>query len=250
MYSIYDKLNIPDNCRTGNTIYKKMFYDMGSLSAGDKAIFKDDIDKITWQYSISPSNANIPKYKDDIREYDEIAVIEIELSNIKRYKRMCEIIQINIPYPILLIAKHENEFALNLAHKRTNLTDSSKNTVDDYHYSEWIDIDDLTKRQSQFLDSIEMAKQSFNNLYEFYNSLIGNLIKFNASIYSDDYESVSSKNVDEIKAIQNKIEKIDLEIVGLRSKMKKELHFNNKIKINVELKRLSDRKDILVNSLK
>lgn len=53
-----------------------------------------------------------------------------------------------------------------------------------------------------------------------------------------------------MKVYQDKIDKIDLEIVSFRSKIKKKLHFNNKMQINVEIKRLDQKKNELVEGLR
>ena len=57
---IYNKLNIPDECRINRTVFKKMFYDNAALSKGDKNLFVDSIDKIAWIYCLNQDNMNVP----------------------------------------------------------------------------------------------------------------------------------------------------------------------------------------------
>ena len=250
MNVIYKKLNIPSSCHLGNTIYKKMFYDMGVMTAKDKSIFKDDIAKITWSHSISPKTINIPKYSDNGREYDEIAVIEVALNDNKKYNRICEVIQQSIPYPIILILNIDSNILLSLAQKRTNQSDSSKNTIEEHILTEWIDADNLTKRQSDFLNTLDINSKPFTNLYEFYNSYVNSIIKLNASLHTNDFESVASVDADEVRDINAQINKIDLEMVALRSRIKKESNFNAKIKINVDIKKMEQRKNEILERLK
>ena len=76
---MYKCLNIPDSCFIGNTIYKKLFYENADLSTNDKSLFTDTISKITWLYCLKPETINISAYKDEVREYPEVEVIEVLL---------------------------------------------------------------------------------------------------------------------------------------------------------------------------
>ena len=87
---LLDKLAIPDSCLINKPIFKKLFYDNADLGTADKKALKEDIGKIRWLYTLKPSTINIQKYVDDEREYLEIAVLHIELSNISRIKRIAD----------------------------------------------------------------------------------------------------------------------------------------------------------------
>lgn len=109
---IYNKLNIPDECRINRTVFKKMFYDNIAISKGDKDLFIDSIDKITWIYCLNQDNMNIPAYVTEEREYLEMEIIEVTLSENKGIKRIAEIIMRAIPYPMLLIFSFEGKYQL------------------------------------------------------------------------------------------------------------------------------------------
>jgi len=61
------------------------------------------MEKIIWQFSLKNSTINIPPYKDEVREYEEIAIIEVMLENKDNVSRFSEITQRTIPYPLVLI---------------------------------------------------------------------------------------------------------------------------------------------------
>ncbi|EFG90182.1 hypothetical protein CLCAR_0388 [Clostridium carboxidivorans P7] len=75
----YEKMNIPENCNVGSTIFKKLFYENGTLTSSDKDIFTNDIEKITWKYSFKEENLNIKRFKNEELDYEEIALIEVLL---------------------------------------------------------------------------------------------------------------------------------------------------------------------------
>ena len=134
---IYNKLNIPDECRINRTVFKKMFYDNAVISKGDKDLFIDSIDKITWIYCLNQDNMNIPAYVTEEREYLEIEIIEVTLSENKGIKRIAEIIMRAIPYPMLLIFSFEGKYQLWAAHQRFSLADNSKVTLEEPVFTEW-----------------------------------------------------------------------------------------------------------------
>ena len=250
MNEILRKLNINDNCYVGNTVFKKLFYENATMNTRDKEVFKDNIVKIIWQYSLKEDNINIQSYKDEIREYEEIAVMEVMLVSDQKFKRIAEIIQIIIPYPLIIIFSYGDKSLINVAHKRINLTDEAKNTVEEYIYTEWIDLANKTDRQKQFIDNLDVKGLSFSNFYRFYCGVVDNINLFNASIYEDNYLSIKDKDADKVKELQDKIEKLDFEINDLKSKIKKEEHFNNKMKMNIEIKKLEEKRRGLIGELK
>src|SRR5574344_1422522 len=137
----YDFLNIPDSCFIVNTIYKKLFYENADLSNSDKSLFTDTINKVTWLYCLKPETINIPTYKDEVRDYPEIEVIEVLVHKDYKLKRIAEIIMRTIPYPMVLIFKLEDQRQFYVAHQRTSQSDSSMNTIEEFIATNWLGSD-------------------------------------------------------------------------------------------------------------
>src|SRR6056297_553074 len=250
MNEILKKMNCPDSCIVGNIIYKKMFYENATMNKRDKEIFKDHINKIIWQYSFKLATINLQPYKDDIREYEEVAVLEVSLSNGSKCKRIAEIIQGTIPYPTMIAFVENERVLLNVAHKRTNMADASKNTIEESISTEWIDLSDLTDRQKQFLEDLDIKTLPFSNAYKFYSALVDKLNLFNASSLGLDYSQIKGKDANSIKILKDKIDSLEAKIIELKNSIKKEKHFNKKMKMNVEIKKQEDKKKQLINELK
>ena len=137
----YSFLNIPDSCFIGSTIYKKLFYENANLSSSDKYLFSDIIDKIVWLYCLKPETINVQAYMDEVREYPEIEVIEVIVNKDYGLNRIAEIIMRTIPYPMLLIFKLEDKIRFYVAHQRTSQSDSSKNTIEEFIATDWLERD-------------------------------------------------------------------------------------------------------------
>ncbi|MBU3192626.1 DUF4391 domain-containing protein [Clostridium algidicarnis] len=249
-HKLYEKMNIPIGCEVGNTIFKKLFYENGNMSSSDKELFTNHIDKIVWKYSFKEENLNIKAYKTDELDYEEIAVIEVSLNNDKKYNRIAEIIQNTIPYPLILIFVMGDKILLNTASKRINKVDVSKNTVEDYIYSSWINLSSLNDNEEKFLQSLNIRDFSFINIYKFYCSFADKVKIFNASAITGNFDNLKSKDIEEVETLNAEIESLNNEIEKLKIELKKEQHFNKRLDINVKIKNIESKKDNLIEKLK
>lgn len=249
-HKLYEKMNIPRECEVGNTIFKKLFYENANMGSKDKEIFTNHIDKILWKYSFKEENLNIKAYKTEELDYEEIALIEIVLNEDTKYKRIAEIIQNTIPYPLILVFVKEDKVLLNTAYKRVNKVDISKNTTEDYIYSPWINLENLNNNEEKFLQSLNIREFSFINIYKFYSSFVERLKIFNASNITGDFESLRNKDIEEVNALNTKIENLNTEIEKLRTELKKEEHFNKRLDINIKIKNIESKRNNLIEKLK
>lgn len=247
----YIKLfNAPIECCEGKKIPKKLFYEEGNLTAADKEIFTTNIKKIILEYMFSEERINIKPYRDEEVECEEIAVIRVILESDKKYKRICDIIQKAIPYSIILICEFEDKVIFNVANKKINKVDIDKNTIDEMLYTEWINLNSKVEKDKKFFDELNISKWSYIDLYRFYNSFVDNVKLYNAAKYSKDIDELKQLDVDVVKEITDKIEKLGLEITSLRNNLKKESQFNKKIEINIKIKKIQEEQNKLILSLK
>ena len=231
----YDFLNIPDSCFIGNTIYKKLFYENADLSTSDKSLFTDTISKITWIYCLKPETINIPAYKDEVRDYPEIEVIEVLVHKDYKLKRIAEIIMRTIPYPMLLVFKWEDEKQLYVAHQR--LSDSSRNTIEEFISTDWLESD------SALFAKLDIKQMRFTNFYALYSDIVDTISIYNLSTIIPTDDNITGAEARELSA---KIEDIEQEITSLRARLKKESQFNRKMELNIEIKRLEQNKNKLL----
>lgn len=224
---IYNKLNIPDECRINRTVFKKMFYDNIAISKGDKDLFIDSIDKITWIYCLNQDNMNIPAYVTEEREYLEMEIIEVTLSENKGIKRIAEIIMRAIPYPMLLIFSFEDKYQLWAAHQRFSLADNSKVTLEEPIFTEW------QEENSILWDRLNISKLRYTNFYDMYSDLIDAIAVFNASKLTD-----KEINGEDARKLLRSNAEIDSQIAALRAELKKATEFNKKMEINMKIKKL------------
>lgn len=247
MATIFDYLKIPKSCEVGNTIFKKLFYDNADLNKTDRDLFTEQIDKIIWAYSFKPETINIKPYKDEEREYSEIEIIEVKLLTAGKTKRMAEIIMRAIPYPMILVFTLDNKIQLFTAHQRTNLADPSRNTIEEFIFTDWIDMDNSTDKDKRLLEDLEIKKLSHLNYYRFYSDIVDRLIIYNASKLVDGY--IEGKTAVEVKEIYDRVVELDEVIKSLKLRIKSETQLNRRIELNVEIKRLDVIRENLLRKM-
>ena len=234
MIDIVKYLNLPSSTSIERKLFKKQFLDNFSLTSNEKKILSDNVDSITLNNLLNKDSINILPFTNETHNYQEIAVISVEINNQSKAKEITNII-LHIPYPVVLILVYKEQIQINISPKRINITDTAKLVVEEQYYTKWIDTNNLTEVSSEFLNSLDTLKHPFSNFKDFFISLTQSVISLNTSEISGKFKS----NQDS-KFILDKINKINLEIQELKAQIKKETNFNNKVKLNIELKNKKD----------
>ena len=244
MEDFFESLNFPASTYVGKKLDKKEFLENFSLNINDRKLLSQNIDRITLENILNQDTINITPFLDEERDYSEIAIIKVKISNKEKLKSINNIIQ-QIPYSLIVFYAFQNEISLCLSPKRINKADSSKLVVEEVHFSKWIDFSNLTNIDKSFLQSLNINNHPFTNLLAFYESFIDKLISYNASIYSGTF-SISK----DTKMILENIQKTEAQIIDIKNKIKKETNFNDKVNMNLELKKLNDKLKSLKEDLK
>ena len=244
MEDFFESLNFPASTYVGKKLDKKEFLENFSLNINDRKLLSQAIDRITLENILNQDTINITPFLDEERDYSEIAIIKVKISNKEKLKSINNIIQ-QIPYSLIVFYAFQNEISLCLSPKRINKADSSKLVVEEVHFSKWIDFSNLTNIDKTFLQSLNINNHSFRNFLAFYESFIDKLISYNASIYSGTF-SISK----DTKMILENIQKTEAQIIDIKNKIKKETNFNDKVNMNMQLKKLNDKLKSLKEDLK
>ncbi|MBQ2671116.1 MAG: DUF4391 domain-containing protein [Clostridia bacterium] len=225
--------NINENCRLEQFVAKKNFYTYADMTGADKKIFTDDISKITLLYQLQPRNTNIAPYKDDIREYPMINVFEIQLSQDGKLKRIAEIIMRSIPYPTVLVFSFDDKYQIWTAHQRTNQNDETKNVLEDFINTDW----------ETDIDWLDISQMNMTNFYALYSDIVDCISVHNAKAV---VQSETELTGDEARAITTQLAELDNQIIALKASMKKETQFNKRVELNMQIKKLEQKKKIIV----
>ncbi len=203
------------------------------MSSKDKDLFKDNILKITLTYQLQPNKINILPFKDDTREYPLINFFDIVVENDVKIKRIAEIVMKSIPYPTVITFVWGNKRQIWAAHQRINLNDSSKNTLEDFVFTKWLDEDD---------EGFDITTLNMNNFYSLYSGIVDKISIMRAQELTDNVQITG----EEARELTAKIQELDSKIASLKSKIKKETQFNKRMELNIEIKKLEQKKKEIV----
>ena len=174
--ALYEKMMIPESCRIGRRVYKKLFHENANLGVTDGKALRDDVDTVFWQYAFKPTTIPIRPYADDQREYLEIALLQVNLKQPRRVNRLAEIIHRAIPYPLIIVFVADTTCLISLAYKRFSQTEKEAIVAEDFQTTGWLDLEHPTEPQMAFLDNFNISTWPHTNLFAFYRAAMDRVI--------------------------------------------------------------------------
>lgn len=260
--SFLNNMAVPKACELNKPVFKKMFLDNGVLDATDKLCLKDDVEKVRWLYTLKPSTINIAAYKDEEREYPEIAILLIELSSSSRIKRIGSFIHRSIPYPLVLIFTGNvdgvSHIAISLADKRINQADKEKWVIESNIQTHWINLSEQIRPESEFLASCSINALSFKDFWAFYKGLAARVIAINCAIHSGEFTLGENKSVRRESGDEGfnsrlimlrDIESLNAKKSGISNNLKKVKQMGKQVELNMQVKKINDEIALIKSKL-
>ena len=243
--TLMESLAIPEACRLDKRLPKNQFYTLAKMNTAQQKSFASQVESITWTHTLKKSTINIPPFVSDTLEYIEVAFVHVKLHKKEGYKKVSEVIH-RIPYPVVLFMTYNNALCCSVAFKHINQADVSKLTIDEYLYTEWIELSHPNDAQKSFLESLKSNRLSFENFHSFYADIGSRIVALEAAGLGAEF---STDDTSQKKPIIDKINKLKEQILSLRNTIKKESQFNTKVRLNMQVKELSAEIEILKRSL-
>lgn len=238
--AIIDALALPVDARVDQRVPKKLFLEQGAPTAADKRAIQEGIEEVTWIAALKPVNIGVPAFKDDAREYLEVAVLSLSLRPHAKVARLVELVHRAIPYPLMLLTEHGGKVIVSLAHKRASQAVNAAVILDGPILEASLG-GDSSDYQSVFMNSLRLADQPNQDLKALYSGWIERLQAFAAARLTGRY--ALTQTAPEATARQLALDdhaRITREIVGLRAKAAKEKQVNRRVDINLAIKRLEE----------
>lgn len=233
---LYDSMAIPNECFLGKRVYKKFFYEKAQLSVTDKKAFREDIDIITWKFTLKPSTFSVQSYVDDQREYLEIAILQVDLKTTNRTGRIAEVIHRAIPYPVVIVFSFNTNFALSLAHKRFSHASKEAIIAEDFQLTDWIDFSDPTVLQKGFLASLNLSEMPHTHYFALYSAIMARIIALNCTRFLGTYQLEAEGSYrNKQKELLQTFHVMEGQIASYKVAIKNETQFNRKIELNIDL---------------
>jgi hypothetical protein len=237
---IISALALPASCRVDQRVPKKMLVENGAPASADKRLINDAIKEIHWLAVLKPNTVGVAEYRDDVREYLEIAVLVVtlhdEMMPAKR-SRLIELIHRAVPYPVLLLLDEGQKLTLSLAHKRWAQNEAGKVVLEGDVVTIVLD-SDLTM-EHPFARALALARQPQTNLLALYQSWLDCLTawqvaKVTGRFTLSDTPAKAAARRETLRICQ----RLEQEGARLRALAVKEKQMAKQVKLNLALKHI------------
>jgi hypothetical protein len=233
-------LELPASCRVDQRVPKKLLVENGAPTTADKRNITDGIEEIQWVATLKPATMGVPEYRDEAREYLEVAVLHIVLRPDAKAARIAELTHRAVPYPLLLLLAAPDGLTLSMAHIRWAQNDASKVVLDGALLSVALaSAQPLSAVEVEFIRAIAISRQSRISLYAFYQSWMDLLVALQAARVTNQF--VTSTTPEQAAARRSALQlcaDINEQISRLRSSAAKENQLARRVEMNRELQHL------------
>ncbi len=247
---VIDALALPESTRVNQRVPKKLLLEQGVPTAADKRQIQDGVEEIMWVAALKPNNIGIPAFKDESREYLEIAVLSAILRSSARPLRLTELIHRAIPYPIILCAEQEGAVNLSLAHKRWSHGEAGEIVIEDVRRAGPIRVDAPGEPDAAFLSNLALSRLPTRDLYALYQSWLDRLTAFEAASITGAF--ALPETPDRATAQRTALAsyaRLQRDRAALRAQAAREKQINRRVELNIAIKRLESEIAMTIQAL-
>lgn len=235
-------LALPASCRVDQRIPKKLLVENGAPTPTDKRTLTEGIEEIQWVATLKPVTMGVPEYRDEAREYLEVAILHIVLRPDAKAARIAELTHRAVPYPLLLLLTAPDGLRLSMAHIRWAQNDAGKVILDGALLSVALaNAQPLSAVEAEFIQSIALGCQSRISLYALYQNWMDLLVALQAARVTNQF--VTSTTPEQATARRLALQlcaDIGERISRLRISAAKESQLVRRVEINRELQHLQN----------
>jgi hypothetical protein len=232
-------LALPADTLVDRRVPKKLLLEQGAPTAADKRQIQDGIEELTWVAALKPNTIGVPAFRDEVREYLEIAVVTAMFRNASKATRLTELIHRAIPYPIVLVTAQGNGVSLSVAHKRYSQGEKDAVVIDGVRRTSPLHSDSLAPCEDAFLVSIALSGLPTRDLYALYQGWIDRVSALEAATITGAYAVPGSaeRAAAQRDALTAHV-RIQQDISKLRTQAEREKQVNRRVELNLAIKRL------------
>ncbi len=237
---VFATLELPTSALVNQRVPKKLLVENGAPTTGDKRIINEGIEEIQWLAALKPSTIGVPEYRDQEREYLEIAVMHIALRPDAKASRIAELAHRAVPYPLVLLLTANQQLTLSLAHIRWAQNEAGKIVLDGETVQAALDTQTAAPEiSSAFLNALSITRQPRVNLRALYQGWLNTLSAYQASHLTGRFgQSETDEQAAARRTSLHLCRDIELQIATLRTAATKEKQIARQVALNIEIKQL------------
>jgi hypothetical protein len=234
---ILSALQLPVASRVDQRVPKKLLVENGAPTAGDKRQINDGVEELIWLAALKPATVGVPAYRDEEREYLEIAVLSVVLRPDAKAHRLTELVHRAIPYPVLLIQSQDSGLTLSVAHLRWSQGQAGQTVLEGS--VAMAELEAEAPNTPPFLSSLRLSQQPRQSLHALYQGWIERFEAHAAARVTGVFQpAMDPAAAERRRAALAAHQRLTREIALLRASASRETQLNRRVELNLELKRL------------
>ena len=239
-------LALPDSVLVNRRVPKTLLIENGSPTTADKRRIQEGIEELRWLAVLKPTTIGVAEYRDEVREYIEIAVLRLVFRPGAQAERLTELVHRAVPYPVLLITYQEDTPVISLAHKRRSQSEVRKTVLDGDVVQTPIGNGCADELTTAFYNALAINRQPRTTLHALYQGWIYTVQALCAARVTGKFSiPTSAKEATGRTAALQKYEHLKKRIADLRAAASKEKQIARQVDMNLELQRLRNDRDAI-----
>lgn len=242
--TLLHSLALPADSRVNQRVPKTLLLEHGAPTTADKRLINEGIEEIQWLAAIKPNISGVAEYRNDQREYLELAILSITLRGLadraNKALRLAELLHRAVPYPLLLLVQNGDQLLLTLAHKRWSQSEAGKVVIDGELVVATLPPHGLVASSvAGFYHSLALNRQPQSHLRALYQGWIDKVHALEAAMKTGAFRPAT--NPEQAAARRQALQSCELleaEVGQLRSQASKEKQVSRQVELNLALKRV------------
>lgn len=246
---IIASLELPAASRVDRRVPKTLLVEHGAPTSTDKRRISEGIEQIEWVSTLKPTTIGVAAYRDDMREYVEIAVLHLVLRGQAKSERLVELVHRAIPYPVLAVVGLPERLLISAAHKRWSQAEAGKTVLEGDPVS--VDLRrEADGHEGLFLAALAIGRQPHSSLWTLYQGWLDTLLALKAARVSGRFTILTKEDARRARreALRDAA-RLEEEIARIHGEAAREKQMARRVALNLELKRLESERAIALSKL-
>lgn len=242
-----DYFNIPSGALINTPISKKLFAEKTPLSAGEKRLLREEIERLTMKGLLQTRTIGLATYMDEEQAYDQIIIAEVSIKNPTKAMAIAIMIQKAFPAPMFLIVRCGEKWCVNWCVKRINQTDKTRRVMEKQQITRFFvpESDDNIVRA--WLPSLDITAIRCHTLKELFEALANRLLMLAVSDEAGTYIESDKQKTEQYRTVLEQLTANRAEQKRIANEIKAETQFNLRLKLTTKLKELQQQEKELKN---
>lgn len=247
---LVDALGLPAETNVARRIPKTLLLERGLPTTADKRSIRDGVEQLTWVASLKPTTIGVPAFRNDVREYLEIAVLAVALRDDAKTARIIELVHRIVPYPVALCVEQAGTVALALAHKRRSQGEAGEFVLDEWCRTASMSPNALTDDESAFLTSLALSGLRGADMYAVYQAWFDRVVALEAASITGEFDLPESPDqAASRRAALTDYARLKRDLAALRNEATREQQLKRLVDINLAVKHLESELTTAVKAL-